>query len=174
MSKTPPDSDPSHSGSPAFQASLPCGRPAFKKWGIVIGLGLVAILSLFRIYGIDTYHATRSGIWWPERGRSLIPPTAKDITLRRDLLDHYATYTVSEKDLNTFLNQRFSRPGEVLDSYSERARVNPNTIGKAIGPMGMLATTNMVSYHYTASNGGSHQYYHDTETGRTFQSSAYW
>jgi hypothetical protein len=174
MSKTPLDSDPSPGGSPALQSQSPRGGPAFKICVVILGLGLVAILSLVRIYGIDTCHATRSGIWWPERGRSLIPPTAKDITLRRDLLDHYAIYTVSEKDLNTFLNQRFARPGEVLDSYSERVRIKPDFIGKAIGPMGWLATTNTVSYYYTASNGGSHRYFHDTETGRTFQSSAYW
>ncbi len=169
-----PDSESKENGCQLPQLASPRSRPVSKIWVVVLGLGLALILILFRIYGIDTYHPTRSLIWWPERGRSLIPPTATDITLRRDLLDHYAIYTVSERDLNTFLNQRFARPGEVLDSYCERVRIKPDFIGKAVGSMGWLATSNTVCYYCTASNGGSHRYFHDTETGRTFQSSAYW
>ena len=135
---------------------------------------MVFALTLFRIYGVDTHHATRGGIWWPERCRNLIPPTATDITLRRDLLDHYATYTVSEKDLNAFLDKRFARPGKALDSFSERSHAKPRTIGKAIGPLGWVVTKDTVMYSYTASNGGVHDFYHDTNTGRTYQSSAYW
>jgi hypothetical protein len=111
---------------------------------------------------------------WPERGRNLIPPTAADITLRRDLLDHYATYTVSEKDLNAFLDKRFARPGKALDSFSERSPANPKKFGNAIGPLGWVVTEDTVMYTYTASNGGAHNYYHDTKTGLTYQSSAYW
>jgi hypothetical protein len=112
-------------------------------------------------------------IWWPERGRNLIPPTATDITLRRDLLDHYATCTVSEKDLNAFLDKRFARPGKALDSFSERRPADPNSIGSAIGRLGWVVTEETVVYDYTASNGGLHAYYHDPTTGRTYQSSAY-
>jgi hypothetical protein len=129
---------------------------------------------LFRIYGTNTHHASRSSIWWPERGRNLIPAAAIDITLRRDLLDHYATYTITEKDLNAFLDQRFARPGEKLDSFSERSPVKPVDIGKAIGPFGWVVTENTVMYSYFASNGGGHHYYHDTKTGQTYQKSAYW
>jgi len=135
---------------------------------------MVFALTLFRIYGVDTHHASRGSIWWPERCRNLIPPTATDITLRRDLLDHYATYTVSEKDLNAFLDKRFARPGEALDSFSERSPAKPETIGNAIGPLGWVVTKDTVVYTYTASNGGAHNYYHDTNTGLTYQSSAYW
>ena len=85
------------------------------------------------------------GIRGPERGRVLIPPTATDITRRRDLLDHDAIDTVSEKDLNTCLSLRFARPGEVLDADNRRVRLKPDTVGKAIGPLGWLATTNRVS-----------------------------
>ncbi|NNM29177.1 MAG: hypothetical protein HKO57_06630 [Akkermansiaceae bacterium] len=135
---------------------------------------MVFALILFRVYGVDTHHASRSSIWWPERGRNLIPPAAADITLRRDLLDHYATYTLSEKDLNAFLDKRFARPGMVLDSFSERSPANPGKIGKPIGPLGWVVTEDTVVYTYTASNGGAHNYYHDPATGRTYQSSAYW
>jgi hypothetical protein len=141
---------------------------------VVFALTLVFALILFRIYGTDTRPASRNSIWWTERGRNLIPPTATDITLRQDLLDHYAIYTVSEKDLNAFLDKRFGRPGEVLDSFSERRSANPGTIGNAVGPLGWKVTAKTVSYTYAASNGGAHNYYHDTKTGLTYQSSAYW
>ena len=144
--------------------------------GCFIILALVMVLAgiLFWIYGTDTHHAGRSSIWWTERGRNLIPPTATDITLRQDLLDHYATYTVSTKDLNAFLYRRFARPGETLDSFSELSPVRPDTIGKVIGPLGWKVTESAVSHTYTARNGGAHNYYHDPTTGRTYQSSAYW
>lgn len=141
---------------------------------IILALALVFAGTLFRIYGVDTHHASRSSIWWPERGRNLIPPTATDITLRRDLLDHYAIYTLSEKDLNAFLDKRFARPGDTLDSFSERSPANPKNIGNAIGPLGWVVTKDTVEYTYAASNGGAHNYYHDAKTGRTYQSSAYW
>ena len=150
-----------------------CGR--LLKIGIaILTLPMVVALILFWIYGTDTHHASRTSIWWTERGRNLIPPAATDITLRQDFLDHYATYTVLEKELNAFLDKRFARPGEALDSFSERQPVDPKEIGHAIGRLGWVVTAETVVYHYTASNGGGHSYYHDPTTGRTYQSSAYW
>jgi hypothetical protein len=140
----------------------------------VLALPMAVALILFWIYGTDTHHSSRSSIWWTERGRNLIPPTATDITLRQDFLDHYATYTVAEKDLNAFLNERFARPGEALDSFSERSPASPKKIGHEIGRLGWVVTADTVVYDYTASNGGLHTYYHDPTTGRTYQSSAYW
>ena len=145
----------------------------FSVWMLPV-LPLVFAGTLFRIYGVDTHHASRSSIWWPKRGRNLIPPTAADITLRRDLLDHYATYTLSERDLKALLDKRFARPGEALDSFSERSPAKPKNIGNAIGPLVFIVTKGVVVYHYTASNGGLHSYYHDPNTGETYQSSAYW
>jgi len=141
---------------------------------VVFALPMVFALTLFWIYGTDTHHANRKSIWWSERGRNLIPPAATDITLRQDFLDHYATYRISEADLNDFLNRRFARPGEALDSFSERSPANPENIGKAIGPLGWVATEDTVEYTYSASNGGAHHFYHDSKTGLTFQDSAYW
>jgi hypothetical protein len=141
---------------------------------VILAFTMVCALTLFRIYGVETHHASRGSIWWPERCRNLIPPAATDITLRRDFLDHYATYTLSEKDLNAFLDQRFARPGEALDSFSERSPAKPGTIGNVIGPLGWVMTEDAVLYSYTASNGGAHDFYHDTKTGLTYQSSAYW
>lgn len=141
---------------------------------VVPGFAMAFTLTLFRIYGVDAHHAKRDSIWWPERCRNLIPPTATDITLRRDLLDHHATYTVSEKDLNAFLDQRFARPGKALDSFSERSLAKPEAIGNAIGPLGWVMTKDAVIYSCTASNGGAHNFCHDTRTGLTYQSSAYW
>jgi len=123
---------------------------------VILALIMVLALTLFRIYGVDTHHASRGS------------------TLRRDLLDHYATYTVSEKDLNAFLDKRFARPGEKLDSFSERSPAKPETVGKAIGPLGWVVTKDTVVYTYYASNGGGHTYVHDTNTGRTYQRSVYW
>lgn len=152
------------------------------SWKKLIVSGLVGIvvfaltfsLILFRIYGVDSHHEGRKSIWWPERGRNLIPPTAVDITLRRDLLDHYATYTVSEQDLNAFLDERFARDGKAIDSLAERQPVDPADVGKAVGPLGWVVTKGTVVYDCIASNGGGHTYYHDPSTGRTYQSSAYW
>lgn len=157
---TPPNNGQKDSAPP--QARLPRGRIVLKVCGAILVLAMLCALIVFRIYGVDTHHASRSGIWWPERGRNLIPPTAADITLRRDLLDHYAIYTVSEKDLNAFLDKRFARPGEVLNSFSERSPAKPETIGKAIGQLGFVVTKDAVVYTYYASNGGGHSYYHDT------------
>ena len=156
------------------QSTSPLRRLVLKVCVVVLALTMVFALTLFRIYGVDTHHSSRGSIWWPERGRNLIPPTATDITLRRDLLDHYATYTVSEKDLNAFLDERFARNGETIDSFSDRRRIDSTQIGNAIGRLGWVVTEETVVYSYTASNGGLHTYYHDPTTGRTYQSSAYW
>ncbi|MDC0574960.1 hypothetical protein OAO39_03405 [Pirellulaceae bacterium] len=149
-------------------------RPYLKVFGAIFALLMVLALALFWIYGTDTHHANRNSIWWPERGWNLTPPTATDITLRRDFLDHYAIYTISERDLNAFLDRRFARPGEALDSFSERSPANPESIGKVIGPLGWVVTEDTVEYSYSASNGGGHYFYHDTTTGLTYQDSAYW
>ena len=164
----------SESNLPPPLPKAPVRRPFLKICIAILALPVVCALILFRIYGADTHHQSRAGIWWPERGRNLIPPTATDITLRRDLLDHYAIYTVSEKDLNAFLDKRFARPGEALESFSERSPTNPKEIGTVIGPLGWVVTEDTVVYAYTASNGGGHSYHHDTKTGLTYQRSAYW
>jgi hypothetical protein len=145
-----------------------------KGCAFMLALCVVFALALFWIYGTDTHHANRNSIWWTARGRSLIPPAATDITLQQDFLDHYATYTISEKDLNAFLNERFARDGVMIDSFSERRRVTPNEIGKTIDRLGWVVTKETVVYGYSASNGGEHQYLHDPTTGQTYQSSAYW
>ena len=63
--------------------------------------------------------------------------------------------------------QRFSR-------QTLRSPAKPKNIGNAIGPLVFIVTKGVVVYHYTASNGGLHSYYHDPNTGETYQSSAYW
>lgn len=141
---------------------------------IIVAVPTLFALVLFWIYGTDTHHSSRKSIWWSQRGRNLIPPAASDITLRQDLLDHYVTYKISEAELNAFLDKRFARPGETLDSFSERSLMNPARIGKAIGPFGWVVTKTTVQYSYTASNGGAHHFYHDFKTGLTYQESAYW
>lgn len=150
-------------------------RGCFLKVGLALLLMAISIaLTVYLTYGVDTHHQTRAGIWWPERGRNLIPPTATEITLRRDILDHYATYTILEKDLNAFLDERFARDGEELDSFSTRSSVDPADVGSSIGPLGWIRTNSTVRYSFSASNGASHDYYHDPETGSTYQDSAYW
>lgn len=145
-----------------------------KGCAIILALVLVFALTLFWIYGTDTHHANRKSIWWTERGQNLIPPGAADITLKQDFLDHYTTYTVTEKELNAFLDKRFARPGKTLDSFSDRKPADPNRIENEVGPLGFVVTEDTVRYSYSASNGGGHTYYHDTKTGLTYQDSAYW
>ena len=136
----------------------------------VFGSFLLVATTLFWIYGTDTTHASRNSIWWNARCRNLIPPTAKNITIQQDFLDHYATYTVSEKSLTDFLNTHF----DVTDSYSERRPVDASEIGKPIGRLGWVVTEDTVEYGYSARNGGRHRYFHDASSGQTYQESAYW
>ncbi|MDG2122558.1 MAG: hypothetical protein P8J87_02590 [Verrucomicrobiales bacterium] len=167
---------------PTSPASAPAPAPAQKTilkgclfvFFAVLAVAMVFALTLFNIYGTDTHHADPSSIWWTARGRNLIPPTASDITLQQDFLDHYATYTVLEKDLNAFLDIRFGRKGETLDSFSERSSASPAIIGTTIGPLGWVVTPDTVVYHYTAANGSGSTYHHDPTTGQTYQQSAYW
>ena len=133
-------------GGPPPLPKSPRHKIILKICVLVLALPIVFALILFRIYGVDTKHESRGSIWWPERGRNLIPPTASEITLRRDFLDHDAVYTVTEKELNDFLDQRFSRPGKALNSFSERLPAHSDTIGKVVGPFGWEVTENTVSY----------------------------
>ncbi len=162
-------------GEAAPPGSAPGFRAlAFKVCLIIFAIALAGALVLFRIYGTDTHHSGRSSIWWTERGRNLIPPTATDITLRQDFLDHYAIYTVSTADLDAFLHRRFADPGEPFESFSKPSPAHPDLVGTTIGPLGWKVTESTVSGTYSASNGGAHHYYHDTKSGLTYQSSAYW
>lgn len=148
--------------------------PLLRGCAFVLCCVAIAALALSWTYGVDAHFATRAGIWWPERGRNLIPPTATDITLRRELLDHYAVYTVEESALIVFLNERFrhlAREGETLDSFSERRSV---PAGREVGPFGWTAEEGAVSYDFYTSNGAVSVYYHNPTTGRTYQQSAYW
>ena len=92
-------------GGPPPLPKSPRHKIILKICVLVLALPIVFALILFRIYGVDTKHESRGSIWWPERGRNLIPSTASEITLRRDFLDHYAVYTVTEKELNAFLDR---------------------------------------------------------------------
>lgn len=134
---------------------------------LLSGLGL----ALGRVYGLDTHHDTRADIWWPSDGVSLIPPTATDITLRRDTLDHFALYTVSRADLNAFLDRRFAREGETLDSASVKGTFEA---GRVVGPFGWVAEEGACSFTYTTPNGAASHFYHNPSTGLTYQESAYW
>lgn len=137
----------------------------------------VLFFVLFWIYGTDTHHKNRESIWWTIRGRNLIPPTAADIVLQQDFLDHYATYTVAEKDLQAFLLERFEsvyKPQHQINPAKDRIPVDNKLIGQQIGPIGWEVADGTNYYGYYASNGGLHSYYHDPATGRTYQRSAYW
>jgi len=149
------------------------GGLILKSCVVVFILATTIALSLFRIYGMETRHESRSSIWWSERVRGLTPATATKISLQRDVLDHYATYTILEKDLNAFLDVRFANGG-TLHSFNERKGADAKEIGKVIGRLGWVVTTDTVVYHYAASNGGLSSFYHDPVTGLTYQSSAHW
>ena len=135
---------------------------------VVFAILMIGVaLTLFWIYGTDTYHENRNSIWWPTAAQNLIPPGATAITLRQDHLDHYATYKISEADLNDFLKKRFANDGN-------RTPVEFTRIGSKVGPLGWVLTKNTVVYSYSAKNGAMNVYYHDSKTGLTYQDSAYW
>jgi hypothetical protein len=175
--QTPHERDASEGSTSAAARDSAFGR-VLKVCGVIFAVPFAVLLAfaltLFWIYGTDTHHANRNSIWWSERGRNLIPPAATDITLRQDFLDHYATYRISETDLHNFLNKRFADNGATLDSLRDRTPVNPERIGTKVGPLGWVVTEDTVEYSYAASNGGMHNYYHDSNTGLTYQDSAYW
>ena len=143
--------------------------------GCMVGLLLLLIPTLLWtwFYVLDSHHANRDSIG-PGRIYSLTPPTATNITLQKDFLDHYATYIVLEKDLNAFLDKRFRTGDEVLHSFEDRSKPDASEIGQPLQHFGWIVTEDMVVYHYTASNGGGHTYYHNPTTGWTYQDSAHW
>lgn len=159
---------------PASRSSARFRRRVLETCVALLALAAVFGAAFSWTYGVDSHHESRGSIWWPERCRELIPPAATGITLQRDLLDHYATYKVSERDLNAFLDERFARDGETLDSFGTRSPVSPAEVGQAIGRLGWVVTKSTVTYSFTAANGGVHTFHHDPETGWTYQSSAYW
>ena len=134
---------------------------------LAIGGGL-----LFWHYGLDSHHEAPDSLYpaLDDRIISLTPPGARDITLQRDFLDHFATYTIDEKELTGFLDRHFGVEG----SLSERSLVGADTMGKAIGRLGWVVPEGCVSYSYAASNGGVSTYFHDPATGSTYQESAHW
>ena len=142
--------------------------------GVFVSAVFLFSVMLFWIYGTNTQHTSRKSIWWTERGRNLIPPQATGITLQQDFLDHYATYTIKESDLNAFLDRHFSRGGDQIDSFSDRRPVSANRVGTPIGRLGWVVTDQVVVYDYDAPNGGMHTYYHNPVSGSTYQESAYW
>lgn len=167
---TPPPIEPQKGATPRAKRR----RKVLLVCSLILAVPVAAGLMLFRIYGLETHHDDRSSIWWSERGRQLIPPAATDITLSQDFLDHRALYTISESDLNVFLNRAFSTRGEKLDSFSERSPLGPAKLGESIGTLGWVVTKNAVSYSYYKGNGTAHHFYHDPDSGLTYQTSAYW
>lgn len=132
---------------------------------VAVPVALISGVGLW-VYGLSTPHATRDGIWWSGTARGLTPPTARDITLQRDFLDHRALYTVSTADLEAFIRDRFD--GSEVDPL-------PATrLGEEIGELGWTVTPGSTSYHTWMSNGAATYIHHDPATGLTYQSSAHW
>lgn len=146
------------------------GRAIARVAAACIAVGAAVAGTLAWTFALDTHHDTRDSIWWNDRCRNLIPPAATDITLQRDLLDHYAVYTIREEQLVEFLNERF----DVDNAYAERSLLAPSSVGEQVGDLGWVVTPGSVSYSYPASNGGVSNYYHDPVSGRTYQDSAHW
>jgi len=165
MSHEDPSSPQSRSSSKGY---------FLKGCGAILALAMVLALGLTWIYKVESHHSSRGSIWWPSRGRSLIPPTARDISLQRDLLDHRAAYTVSAEDLNAFFHERFAISSEVLDSHRKRGGVDRESFLARYAELGWVWTEDLVHHSYTTSNGAASSYYHDPTTGLTYQVSAYW
>lgn len=153
---------------------LPTSRAGRKLLLAALAFVLLASGLLLRVFGTDTHHADRSGIWWMGACVGRIPPMATDITLRRDLLDHFTTYTIAEKDLHAFFVDRFPEHAGTLDALAESSPVSSERVGQKVGPFDWVLTENTVSYTFCTSNGAASHFYHDRKTGRTYQESAYW
>ena len=148
-------------------------RPLFRVPAVLLGLVVIVGLGVLRVFILDSSHETTRTIL-PGRTKDLIPPTATEITLQRDLLDHYALYTVTEEDLNAFLDERFSWEGSSIRSFEDRSPVRSDRVGTVIGRLDWLVTEPTVVYSYADRNGAVSTYYHDPTTGRTYQASAHW
>ncbi|MDG1491814.1 MAG: hypothetical protein P8R43_07970 [Planctomycetota bacterium] len=146
-------------------------------------LGAAAIVvticagALYLYFGVDARYEQREDIA-PGRGRALIPPAATEITLDRHFpIDHEAWFTVEEKDLNAFFDEHYGRGGGLpwdLDSYSERRPVSRERFEGDYGFLDWVWHDEIVSYSYSAGNGGGQRYIHDPATGRTYHFSRYW
>ena len=102
-------------------------RSALRVLGALLIVPLAVSLAGLWYYCVDSKHSTPASIG-DGRILELTPPAAHDITLDRDFLDHYAIYTVTERELTAFLNRTF----EVEDSFSERQNIAEIKVGKAI------------------------------------------
>ena len=144
-------------------------------------LGAAAIVTaivgcaLYAYFELDSNYTDQADVS-PERGRALIPPAATDITLDRHFpIDHEAGFTIEEKDLNAFFDEHYGRGrGQELDSYSERRPVSREKFEERYGSVGWAWHEGIVSYSYSARNGGGQTYIHDPSTGRTYHFSRYW
>jgi len=141
--------------------------------GAAMIIAIVCGGALYLYYGIDAHYDHRDRIS-PVRGRALIPPAATDITLDRHFpIDHEAWFTVNEKDLNAFFDEHYGR-GQELDSHAERRPLGRDVFEERYASLGWVWHEGIVSYGYSAANGGSQTYIHDSATGRTYHRSIYW
>ncbi len=166
------------------EASQTSPEPRSSILGCLLqALGAVAIVAaivgcaLYVYFGIDSNYTDRADVS-PERGRALIPPAATDITLDRHFpIDHEAWFTIEEKDLNAFFDEHYGRGRGLswdLDSYSERRPVSRERFEGDYGFLDWVWHDEIVSYSYSAANGGAQRYLHDPATGRTYHSARYW
>ena len=144
------------------------------KFLLLSSLAAFAIVGglLFWHYNLDSHHETPASLYpaLDDRIKSLTPPEARDITLQRDFLDHFATYTIDEKDLTAFLDRHFGVEG----SLSERSFLRGDQVGRVVGRLDWIVPEGCVEHRYAARNGGVSTYFHDPATGSTYQDSAHW
>ena len=155
---------------PSRPSSLGCLLQAL---GAARSIAIVCGGALHFDLGIDAHYDHRARTS-PGRGRALTLPAATDITLDRHFpIDHEAWFTIEEEDLNAFFDVHYGR-GLELDSFSERSPVRRELFEERYGFLDWVWHDGIVSYSFSARNGGGQRYVHDPATGRTYHFSRYW
>ena len=153
----------------------PAGQPtATSATGVMtriflgcLSIPLLASLVGFWHFGLDAHYADVTHMS-EGTSKELTPHTAVDLTLQRDLLDHRATYTVTEADLQAFLERSFG------ESAADPSPVDRGDFEAEYSRRGWTWTPGMVMYSGAPGNGAVSYYYHDPRTGLTYQDSAHW
>ena len=136
-----------------------------------LSIPLIAALAGFWYFGISAHYADATRMPHGLLGdtyRKLTPPTAVDLTLQRDVLDHRSVYTVTQADLETYLKGYFG------SGYEEPSPVDRGSFEAQYSRLGWTWVSGMVEYTCIPGNGAVSSYYHDPSTGLTYQDSAHW
>ncbi len=133
----------------------------------LVGVVFVGVLGYMTFFS-TSHHDTPSSMF-PMYG-DLTPPKATDITLHAAGLDHTAEYTVSQADLERFLEayfQGFEGPDPIDEEWFDR-------VLEGSGGVDWPWHEGVVNYDMWMARGTSHRILYDPKTARAYQESAHW